>query len=401
MTSRILFLLFVLGVQMRGFAQREIVISGGGQGESVVDYTRFAADAGAGRVFYDSLRRNLDLTGQFRQGAPSAAEFFVTGDARAGGAQMTVTVEVVDRARQRRFGKRYQGGADQARMLGRQVADEILKAVKRTEGFATSRIAMVGTRPGSAAKELFLMYPDGEDVVQLTRFGRLVLGPRWAPDGQSILYTTYHRGFPDVVRQHLQTGRLDRISSFSGMNTGGAMSPDGRLVALILSRDGKPELYVRDVVSGRLTRLTNTVATGKSSPSWSPDGNQIVFVSGHEGRPHLYVVGRNGGSPRRITTGGAENLSPHWGKNGLIVFTRRMGRVYQTAVLNPASGDLRLVSPDDANYEEPSWAPNGRHVAVTRTQGGQSAIYLLDTGGSAPIPLLRDRGSWSMPAWSP
>lgn len=382
-------------------AQREIVITGGGSGISVLDYTRFGVDSGAGRVFYDTLRRNLDLTGQFRQGAPSAAEFVVTGEARERGGQLQVTVEILDRSNQRRFGKRYQSPPDQARMLGRQAADEILLDLKRARGFATSRIAMVGTRAGSTAKELYLMYPDGEDVMQITRFGRLVLGPRWAPDGQSILYTTYHRGFQDLVRQHLQSGRLETISSFSGMNTGGAMSPDGRSVALILSRDGRPELYVRDLRSGRLTRLTNTPPSGKSSPSWSPDGSQIVFVSGHEGRPHLYTISRNGGSPRRVTTGGAENLSPHWGSNGLIVFTRRLGARYQTATLNPANGDIRLISPDDANYEEPSWAPNGRHVAVTRTSGGQSSIYLLDTGGTEPIPLLQGRGNWQMPAWSP
>lgn len=401
MNIRTLFFLLICSAPVFLQAQREIVISGTGGGVSVLDYTRFAADSGTGRVFYDTLRRNLDLTGQFRQGAPSAADFHVAGNARESGGQIQVTVEILDRSNQRRFGKRYQGASDQARMLGRQVADEILQDLKRTQGFATSRIAMVGAREGTTAKELYLMYPDGEDLVQLTRFGRIVLGPRWAPDGQSILYTTYHRGFPNVVRQHLQSGRMDPISSFSGMNTGGAMSPDGRTVALILSRDGKPELYVRDLRSGRITRLTDTPTTGKSSPSWSPDGNQIVFVSGHDGRPHLYVVNRTGGTPRRITTGGAENLSPHWGKNGWIVFTRRMGRTYQTAILNPATNEMRTISPDDANYEEPSWAPNNRHVAVTRTEGGQSAIYLLDTGGTSPIPLLRGRGNWQMPAWSP
>lgn len=383
-------------------AQREIVITGSGGGPSVLDYTRFAADSGAGRVFYDTLRRNLDLTGQFRQGAPSAAEFHVTGNARESGGQLHVTLELLDRTNQRRFGKRYQGAPDQARMLGRQAADEILLDLKRSRGFATSRIAMIGTRAGSTAKELYLMYPDGEDVIQITRFGRIVLAPRWAPDGQSILYTTFHRGFQDLVRQHLQTGRLETVSSFSGMNTGGAMSPDGRSVALILSRDGRPELYVRDLRGGRLTRLTHTPPSGKSSPSWSPDGSQIVFVSGHEGRPHLYTISRNGGSPRRVTTGGAENLSPSWGSNGLIAFTRRLGSRYQTAVLNPANGDIRIISPEDnANDEEPSWAPNGRHIAVTRTRGGESSIYLLDTGGTAPIPLLHGRGRWQMPAWSP
>lgn len=382
-------------------AQREIVISGSGGGASVIDYTRFTADGEAGRVFYDTLRRNLDLTGQFRQGAPSAADFHVTGTTRESGGQLHVTLEIRDRANQRRFGKRYESTPGQARMLGRQAADEILMEIKRSRGFATRRIAFIGTRAGTTATELYLMFPDGEDVLQLTRFSNLVLGPRWAPDGESILYTTYHRGFQDLIRQHLQSGRLETVSSFSGMNTGGAFSPDGRSIALILSRDGRPELYVRDLRSGRLTRLTNTPSSGKSSPSWSPDGSQIVFVSGHEGRPHLYTISRNGGSPRRITTGGAENLSPHWGENGLIAFTRRTGPRYQTAVLNPANGDLRIISPDDAaNYEEPTWAPNGRHIAVTRRERGESSIYLLDTGGASPIPLLRGRGNWRMPAWS-
>jgi TolB protein len=384
-------------------AQNEIRITGRGSGVSVIDYTRFDASPGAGRTFLDTLRRNLDLTGQFREGPPSGAEFRVTGQARESGGQLNVTLEVIDGTNRRRFGKRYQADPDQARMLGRQVADEILMDLKNQRGFATSRIAMIGSRAGSSAKELFVMFPDGEDVLQVTRFNSIVLGPRWAPDGQSILYTTYHRGFQDLVRQHLQDGRLQTVSSFSGMNTGGALSPDGRTVAMILSRDGRPELYARDLRTGRLNRLTNTPSSGKSSPSWSPDGNHIVFVSGHEGRPHLYVISRSGGAPRRLTTGGAENLSPHWGANGLIVFTRRMGRNYQTAVIHPDTGDMRLISPeaDAANFEEPSWAPNGRHVAVTRTEGGQSSIYLLDTGGSAPIALLRGRGNWRMPAWSP
>lgn len=401
MKPLILFVVLLALLPAVSRAQREIVIAGTGSGVSVLDHTRFNADSGSGRIFHDTLRRNLDLTGQFRQGPPSGADFHVTGNARESGGQLQVTVEILDRANQRRFGKRYQGAADQARTLGRQVADEILMELKNTRGFAMSRIALTGVRGGSTARELYLVFPDGEDLVQVTRFNHIVLGPRWAPDGQSIVYTSFHRGFQDVVRQHLQTGRLETLSSFSGMNTGGALSPDGRSVALILSRDGRPELYVRDLRTGRLTRLTQTAPSGKSSPSWSPDGSQIVFVSGHEGRPHLYIVSRNGGTPRRVTSGGAENLSPDWGRNGMIVFTRRTGRTYQTALLNPAGGDIRLISPDDANYEEPTWAPNGRHVAVTRTQGNQSSIYLLDTRGGAPIPLLQGRGNWQMPSWSP
>jgi len=382
-------------------AQREIVISRPGDGLSVYEATGFAADAGNGRVFYDTLRRNLDLSGAFKEGAPSGAEFRLGGDAREAGGQLTATVQVMDGGNRRRFGKRFTVPADQAQMLGRQVADEILKEIKNQTGFATKRLVVVGNRPGVPGKDLYLVFPDGGNLIQMTRFGKVVLGPRWAPDGESITYTSFHRSFPDVVRHHLRTGQLERISSYPGMNAGGAISPDGRHTALILSRDGKPELYARDLRSGQLTRLTNTEMSAKSSPSWSPDGGRIVFVSGHEGRPHLYVISRSGGQPRRITTGGNENLSPDWGQNGWIAFTRRTGRTYQTAIIQPDGAGMRIISPEDFSCEDPSWAPNGRHIAATRHEGSQSSIYLLDTGGSAPIPLLRDRGSWYMPNWSP
>lgn len=383
-------------------AQREIEIRGRGAAVSIMDFTPFEAQGADGSEFLSTLRRNLVISGSFRDGAPSEAQFVLRGRAAPEGGQLRVMVEVVSSGNnQRRFAQGYVIEPGRGRALGRRVSDEILSGVLNQEGFARKRIVFVGQQPGDRHKELFAMFPDGGDRIQLTRFNAVVLGPRWTPEGDGVVYTSYHRGFPDVVRQNLRTGTLDTIAAFPGLNTGGAISPDGRYSALILSRDGKPELYVKDLRTNRLARLTNTPTSAKSSPSWSPDGSRIVFVSGHQGRPHLYVIGREGGGPRRITTGGAENLSPVWGKNGLIAFTRRIGRVYQTAVINPENGEIQMVSPDDANYEDPSWAPNGRHLVVSRTIGGQTSLHLLDTRGGAPIALLRERGNWYMPTWQP
>ncbi len=396
----ILPLLVLLLLRLPVSAQKVIVVEKSGAESATIDLSGFSSDA-EGRAFFDSLRRNLRLTSYFKEAPPSSAEFALSGQARSTGNGVAVTVRVVDRAgNQQRYGKSFTVESRQAAHLGRIVADELVKSIHNRPGFASARIVMVGAQPGAKGKEIFAVYPDGGDLVQLTRDRAHVLAPRWAPDGQSITYTSYHRGFPDVYRHHLNPPRREAIARYSGLNTGGALSPDGRLSALVLSKDGKAELYVKDLASGRLTRLTNTPNSPKSSPSWSPDGRQIVFVSGHEGRPHLYIVSRDGGAPRRISRGGAENLSPDWGANGWIAYTRKAGPKYQIAVLNPASGEDRLVSPADADYEDPSWAPDGRHIVASRTAGGQSALYLLDTGGTAPIALLTDRGSWYMPNWS-
>ncbi|MEX2606393.1 MAG: DPP IV N-terminal domain-containing protein [Kiritimatiellia bacterium] len=398
-----IYLLFLISLFVQtGFTQSRIQIAKPGSADSSFDFSGFSADSGAGSRFFSGMRKNLTLPSQFKEAPPSSADFRVLGSARTSGGQVEVTVQVVDRGQdQRRFGKRYAVADDQVEGLARLISDEITEALTERPGFASKRILFVGQRAGSRGKDVYAMFPDGGGMVQLTRDDSVVLAPKWAPDGNSFVYTSFHRGFPDVYQQTLQPAGRRVVSSSSGMNSGGAVSPDGSKIALILSREGRPELYVKDLASGRTTRLTRTASSAKSSPSWSPDGKQLVFVSGHQGIPNLYVIGVNGGEPRRITRGGGENLSPHWGPNGLIAFTRRREGRYAIAILNPNNGDTRFVSPGDADYEDPSWAADGFHLVASRTIRGQSALYLLDMEGKAAKSLLQGQGNWYMPSFRP
>jgi TolB protein len=382
------------------FAQNIIRVEKSGDEASSVDFSAFAADSGQGRVFLDTLKRNLILSGYFKEGPSGSSEFRLLGDARGDGSQVRATIRVADVQRQR-YGKQYNADAGKTRTLAQQVSDEILMALKNKKGFASTRLVLVGIPTGARAKELFMVDPDGGDLKQLTQDGSVVLGPKWTPDGKAIHYTSFHRGFPDVYRIDLAGGKREVLANYSGMNSGGALSPDGNTLALILSREGRPELYARGLRGGQPIRLTRTNMSPKSSPTWSPDGQRIAFVSGHGGIPHIYEVSRNGGALRRLSSGGSENLSPQWNANGWITFTRKQGRFYQVAILNPASGEMRVISPADADYEDPTWAPDGRHIAASRTAQRQSSLVLLDTGGNPPVTMLRDRGNWYMPHWSP
>lgn len=377
------------------------VIEREGDGGARVDFSGFSSRGAAGGAFYRALRTNLTLHSFFEEAPPSRAGLRVSGGVEAEGGRVVATVRVHDRAGRARFGKRYRAGPDQIDALARAAADDMVEKLTGKPGFATHRIAFIGTRPGETGKEIFSAYPDGGGLIRLTRDRSVKLGLRWAPDGRSLLYTSYHKGFPDIYRHTLQPPRRQALSSESGINSGGTLSPDGRHLAMILSRDGRPELYVKDLRAGRLTRLTRTRMSAKSGPSWSPDGESIVFTSSHQGLPHLYIVSRKGGEPRRITRGGGENVGADWGSNGLIVYTTRQGGGYRIAVLNPRDGKIRIISPADADYEDPSWAPDGIHVVASRTIRGQSELYVLDRAGKQAKALISGRGSWYMPAWSP
>lgn len=383
-------------------AQERIVIDKKGSADSSFDFSGFAVGAGSAGDFYQTLRTNLTLPSMFSVAPPSSATYSVLGGVVPKGGSFEVTVQVIDRAgNQRIFGKRFTVVAGQLEGLARSVSDEITELLTKRPGFADKRIIFVGQRAGDVAKDIYSVYPDGGGLVQLTRDRAVVLAPKWSPDGDSITYTSYRGGFPDIYEHRINPPARRKVSSSAGMNSGGTISPDGRKLALVLSKDGKPELYVKNMINGTLVRLTNTPMSAKSSPSWSPDGREIVFVSGHQGIPNLYIIGANGGRPRRITRGGGQNLSPNWGKNGLIAFTRRRGGLFQIAVLDPRTSEVKFISPADADYEDPSWAADGFHIVASRTIRGLSSLYLLDMQGKGAKSLLQGQGNWYMPSWRP
>ncbi|MEN8255302.1 MAG: DPP IV N-terminal domain-containing protein [Verrucomicrobiota bacterium] len=348
----------------------------------------------ASRTFLSVLKADLNRSGYFTV-TSTGAELNVAGSCVSGG-QLKADCQVYKvSSRQRLLGKSYKAGSSDARGLAHRVADEIVYAVTGKKGMAAGKIALVSNRTGR--KELYVCDMDGKNVRQITKDRSIVVGPGWTPDAKNIVYTSYKRGYPNVY----MTGRGKPLSSHGGLNASGAVSPDGRSLALILSRDGNPELYIKSLRTGLLKRLTRTRRGNEASPCWSPDGNHIAYVSDTSGSPQIYIIPRKGGRAQRLTSTGSENVAPDWGKNGYIAFSSRIGGRYRIAMANPAAKSLRVLETDWADYEDPSWAPDGRHLVCSRTASYRSSIYLLDTLEDSPVALLSGSVDWFSPACSP
>jgi TolB protein len=168
---------------------------------------------------------------------------------------------------------------------------------------------------------------------------------------------------------------------------------------MVLSKDGNPDLYTMNLRGGGVTRITRTPRVAEASPSWSPDGNKLIYVANATGLPQLYLTGLSGGS-KRMTFQGNENIAPDWGTAGIAYSSRREGR-YTICVYDPSNGRDSQITTDLSDYEDPSWAPDGRHIAAGRTAGYHSDVYLLDVMGDSPVRLTAQKGEWYSPAWSP
>lgn len=256
------------------------------------------------------------------------------------------------------------------------------------KGFFTAKIAFIGERTGK--KEIYVSDLFFGEVKQITRDNAQALGPRWAPDGSKLLYTSYYKsGFPDIFQIDLNSCQRTTFVSFKGTNSGARYSPNGQRVAMVLSGEGNAEIYVSDANGKGVSRRTRTDAV-EASPCFSPDGGRIVFTSDAAGGPQLYIIPVGGGSMQRVAT----NISgycaePDWSRANAnkIAFTARIGRGYQIAVHDFSKGKSDQVSHAPFDGVEPSWLPDGRHLVYTARDRTTSRLCILDTESGASMPI--------------
>jgi len=347
-----------------------------------------------GQLFIRTLQRDLELSGWFKVVSTGSGAVTVNGAVAEAGGGIQSNCRVAWLGKNFGWTKVSMGPAE-VRKQAHQLSDEMVRLVAGEKGFAQTRIVFVNRR-GRNNADLYMCDADGQGMQQITHDNVAAVGPRWAPNGRDIYYTSFLQGYPSICRLSVGGGRSN-LASFRGLNTGAAISPDGSRAALILSYQGNPELYTLSLGSGQLVRLTQTRIGAEASPCWSPDGRSIVYVSDVTKTPQLYIVDVATRQSRRLTYKGAENVNPDWSAKGKIVYATKRDGGYQVAVIDPriGEGSCELIT-SASDYEHPSWAVDGRHIVCS----SRSTLYILDTLGDPAVRLINIAGNWMSPDWS-
>ncbi|HEX9938271.1 MAG TPA: hypothetical protein VGB15_14145 [Longimicrobium sp.] len=286
------------------------------------------------------------------------------------------------------------------RMAVHAASDAVVRWATGQPGMAASRIAFVTAGRGS--KEIYTVDSDGEGVSRVTSDGSIALSPAWAPDGRRLAYTSFKRGGPFLFERDLGTGSERLVSGRDGINITPAYSPDGRTIAFATTAGGNTEIALAGT-SG-LRTITQSRRFENLSPTFSPDGGRIAFVSDRLGEPAVYVMDVNGGEPRIVSdyTYGRRgySTSPEWSPTGpWIAYSSRVGGVPQIVVVGADGRGARLLT-DRGRNEDPSWAPDGRHLVFASPDRDGGGLFVLDTVTGKTRRLVSGRG-FGLPAWSP
>ena len=77
----------------------------------------------------------------------------------------------------------------------------------------------------------------------------------------------------------------------------------------------------------------------------------------------------------------------------------RVGGRFQIVTVDVEGGGRQVMTSTGDN-EDPSWSPDGLHIAFSSTRAGGSDIYTMDWDGQNIRRVTRGSGFQS-PAWSP
>ncbi len=332
------------------------------------------------------------------------ADALVQGEVQASADKLRVRFRVLDVARGCRSQKRNQFDAtrDQARRVGKAVADDVVAAFTGRPGVADTEIAFVSNRGGT--KEVHVMDADGLNLRAATRNRSINSFPDWSPDASSIVYTSYrHRNRPSLfllTRGRRSPGRILRNMRATGPIYRGTFSPDGNLLALVMSHRGATDIFTVGRGGTNLRNLTRHRAIDVS-PAWSPDGRRIAFVSDRTGSPQVYVMGTDGSGQRRLTFNGSYNTAPAWSPDGeWIAYESRVGGQFDIWLIDPEGGANVPLVTHRRSDEHPSWAPDSRKLAFSSTRRGRADVYVVDVNGKN-LRRVTDGGENTNPDWGP
>ncbi len=351
---------------------------------------------------------NFDSPIQYSDWKAINAQALITGSVGVDGTgRVTVMFRVFDVFSESPLGRGLRLSASQAswRRLAHKVADEVYSRITGEGGYFDSRVSFISeSGPKDARrKRVAVMDYDGANIRFLTDDSTIVLAPRFSPNGDTVLYTSYETGLPEIFLIGEADGSKRALGSPPGtMAFAPRYSPDGSAVVFSLSQGGNTDIFSMSMESGQITRLTAYPGI-ETAPSYSPDGRRIVFESDRTGTQQLYVMSAGGGESVRISRGAGRYGTPIWSPRGdLIAFTKQLQGRFHIGVMRVDGSEERLLTASFLD-EGPTWSPNGRVIMFTRESRGADgapALYSVDISGRnlRRVPVS---GAASDPSWSP
>jgi len=179
----------------------------------------------------------------------------------------------------------------------------------------------------------------------------------------------WSRGRP---RADFSSIRMQRITT-TGQADSAALSPDGRYLAYSQDNDGKKSLWLRQLAGANSVQLLPPAPRFTLTPVFTPDGNFIDYLERlnlTDIHGTLYQISALGGTPRKLADRVDSPVT--FSSDGRQMAFARNDDVKSESYLIVADSSgaqetilaTRHIGKDTGSFNHPSWAPDGKTIAV-------------------------------------
>jgi TolB protein len=202
------------------------------------------------------------------------------------------------------------------------------------------------------------------------------------------------------------------LATFSGQN--------GRIAFDSDRHGGDIDIFTMRPGGGDMRNLTKGSEAADGSSNWSPDGRRIAFMSDRETARNpdprgsrgpdfeIFVMNAQGGNVRQVTDNELDDEDPAWSPNGRrIVFARDFnpvrGKVNYDLFTIAADGTDERGLTDSRGVDDiqPNWSSKGRIAFTSDRDGDDLEIYTMGPDGSKVRRLTSNGFNEEFPNWSP
>lgn len=259
-----------------------------------------------------------------------------------------------------------------------------------------------------AMDQICIMNADGSGMRRLTtEDNRRHYYPSLAPDGQSVLYSSFREeNVYEIYQLNLNDGSVDQLTNRIGVLNAPEFSPDGTEITFTRGNPNTGQLQIM-VMDRNGENAGNIPQVFGWDPTWSPDGTQILFASGPQADVQLFVVDRNGGGLQQISDLPAIRGRSDWSPDGQFIVTYS-GPSWnrEVYIMNADGSNARQLTPGGGNSQGPSFSPDGNWVAFTAYfdnygEDHGCEIYIIRIDGTDLRRLTNNDYCDYQPRWGP